>query len=240
VAAALVLALYFTSVWWLPAAGRWLDVGESPRINDYCLVLSGDFESRPFGAAALWRKGFIRQGVWLTHIESTERVSPTGLDSDVAARRILVTLGVPDERIAVLDGACVSTFDEAQSLARVLARHPEATVAVVTSDYHTRRSRWVFRHVLGGLADRLQFISVPTDYVNAENWWTVEDGFVSYSKELLKLPFYYIRYGWGGLWILLAVAAVAGLCLGRRFRRGRRAISGVDSAAAPIGKPGEA
>jgi uncharacterized SAM-binding protein YcdF (DUF218 family) len=224
VAGALALAMFLSSGWWLSAAGRWLDVSEAPRVNDYGLVLSGDFNSRPFGAAALWRKGYIRQGIWLTHIESREHAACTGLDSDAAARRILVTLGIPDDRIAVLDGACVSTFDEAQSLARELTKHPDATVAVVTSDYHTRRSRWVFRHVLGDRANQLQFIAVPTDYVSAENWWTVEEGFASYSKEFLKLPFYWIRYGSGAVWILLAVLLIGGLRVGRRIRR-RRALT---------------
>ena len=66
-AAAIIAVLYVTSSWWLPAAGRWLDVGESPRISDYCLVLSGDYESRPFVAAALYRRGFVRNQIWLTH-----------------------------------------------------------------------------------------------------------------------------------------------------------------------------
>lgn len=222
ITAAVGIALYASSGWWLPAAGRWLNVGESPRINDYCLVLSGDFESRPFGAAALYRRGYVRQGIWLTHIESTERISPTGLHSDAAARRILVTLGVPNDRITVLEGACVSTFDEAQSLARMLATHPNATVAIVTSDYHTRRSRWVFRRVLGDRANQLQFIAVPTDYFSAENWWRVEEGFASYSKEFLKLPFYSLRYGWGLVWLTLVATAIAGLWLVRRIRRRRR------------------
>jgi uncharacterized SAM-binding protein YcdF (DUF218 family) len=216
------LALYASGGWWLPGVGHWLDVGESPRVSDYCLVLSGDFESRPFVAAALYRKGFIRHKIWLTHIASTERVSPTRLDSDAAARRILTTVGVPDDRIVVLDGVCVSTFDEAQSLERMLTTHPDATVAVVTSDYHTRRSRWVFRHVLGDRADHLQFISVPTDYFNAENWWKVEEGFATYSKEILKLPFYYIRYGSGLIGIVVASLIIIAVWAGRRIRRSRR------------------
>jgi uncharacterized SAM-binding protein YcdF (DUF218 family) len=228
-----------SSGWWLPAAGRWLDVSEPPRVVDYCLVLSGDFESRPFGAAALYRKGFIRHDIWLTHVVSADRFSPTGLDSDAAARRILTAVGVPVDRIAVLDGVCASTFDEAESLERMLIAHPEATVAVVTSDYHTRRSRWVFRHVLGERADRLQFISVPTDGFNAENWWTVEEGFAIYSKEFLKLPFYYVRYGWGFVWILLAAAAVAGLWAVRRVLRGGRDC-GADKTAAERCNRGQA
>ena len=178
-------------------------------MTDYCLVLSGDYESRPFVAAALFRKGFIRRDIWLTRVAG-DKPAPNGLDSPAAARRILTTLGIPDGRITALRGDCASTFDEAKSLQRMLATRPDATVAVVTSDYHTRRSRWVFRQVLGAAADRLEFVSVPTDYYNADDWWQVEEGFATYSKEFLKLPFYYIRYGWGLAWIALAAIVLAG------------------------------
>jgi len=59
VGAAICFTLYCTSGWWLPAAGRWLDVGETPQASDYCLVLSGDYESRPFAAAALYRRALF-------------------------------------------------------------------------------------------------------------------------------------------------------------------------------------
>jgi uncharacterized SAM-binding protein YcdF (DUF218 family) len=218
----LVLTLYATSSWWLPAAGRWLDVGEPPRIADYCLVLSGDFNARPFAAAALYRKGYVRHAIWLTRVAHAQPIFPWQFDSTAAAHRVLTTLGVPNDRIAVLDGDCATTFDEANALMSMLSRDPEATVAVVTSDYHTRRSRWIFRRLLGEQADRLQFISVPTDYFNADNWWTVEQGFVSYSKEFLKLPFYYLYYGWGLVWIILAATVIVGVWIVRRRRSLRR------------------
>ena len=226
--AAVGLALYATCGWWLPAAGRWLDVGEAPRPADYCLVLSGDFESRPFAAAALYSKGEIRHDIWLTQVASSGPPFLSGLDSQQAARRVLTTLGVPDERIAVLGGDCASTFDEAKSLQRMLTSHPDATVAVVTSDFHTRRSRWIFRQVLGDEADRLQFIAVPTDYFNAENWWTVEEGFATYSKEFLKLPFYYLRYGWGIIWIAVAVVAIVAIRISIGIIRKRKCSSGLN------------
>jgi uncharacterized SAM-binding protein YcdF (DUF218 family) len=219
VTAAIGLLLYASSGWWLPAAGRWLDVGEPPRVADYCLVLSGDFGSRPFGAAALYRRGYVRRGIWLTRVAFAQPIFPWGLDATAAERRLLTTVGVPNNRIFVLDGECATTFDEANALATMLASRPEATVAVVTSDYHTRRTRWIFRRVLGERADHLQFISVPTDFFSAEDWWKVEQGLVSYSKEFLKLPFYYLYYGWGLVWLVLAATFVVGLQFVRRIRR---------------------
>ncbi len=229
VAAAVLAIAYFTSGWWLRAAGHWLDVGEPPRPADVCLVLSGDFESRPFAAAALYRKGYIRHSIWLTHVSGDIGVFPQELDSDAAARRILEAARVPQERIEVINGLCASTFDEAETLKQRLTREPSpTTVMIVTSDYHTRRSRWIFRQVLGDAADRLQFVSAPTDYFNADNWWKVEEGFAAYPKEFFKLPFYYIRYGWGWLWLTALAAAVF---IFRRARRRRRQLQ--DPAAHP-------
>ena len=75
----------------LPAAGRWLDVGEPPRVADYCLVLSGDFGSRPFGAAALYRRGYVRRGIWLTRVAFAQPIFPLEIDSTAAERRVLTT-----------------------------------------------------------------------------------------------------------------------------------------------------
>ena len=59
---------------------------------------------------------------------------------------------------------------------------------------------------------------MPTDFFTAEDWWTVEQGFVSYCKEFLKLPFYYLYYGWGLVWLVLAATVVVGLRIARRRR----------------------
>jgi uncharacterized SAM-binding protein YcdF (DUF218 family) len=223
IVAAVLAGLYFTSGWWLAAAGRWLDVSETPHAADFCLVLSGDFESRPFAAAALYRKGFIHRGIWLTQI-APDTIFPQGFDSETAARRILEATGVPGGNISVLEGQCATTFDEAQALKRQLAKYPDATVAVVTSDYHTRRSRWVFRQVIGDAADRLQFVAAPTDYFNADNWWRVEEGIASYPKEFFKLPFYYIWYGPGLIWLGAIGIVVVAAWVTVRIRRRRRPV----------------
>jgi len=219
-AAAIIAVLYVTSSWWLPAAGRWLDVGETPRISDYCLVLSGDYESRPFVAAALYRRGFVRSQIWLTHTAMADTAPAEAEDSNNRAKRILTVLGVPPARVVELPGDCASTFDEAAVLARTMAEHPTATVTVVTSNYHTRRTRWVIRRALGSSADRARYVSVPTDYFDADCWWKVEEGFTTYTKEFSKTVFYFLRYGWGGVWIALFVSVAAiGWVVRRRRRR---------------------
>ena len=224
IVAALCAILYCTSGWWLPAAGRWLDVGESPRASDYCLVLSGSYESRPFAAAALFHRGFIRRQIWLTHTAMGDADATDSADANNRARRILSTLGIPPDRVVELPGPCRNTFDEAEVLARAMADHPTATVNVVTSNYHTRRARWIIRRVLGSNAERIRYISVPTDYYDAGCWWKVETGFSTYLKEFSKNIFYLLWYGWGGV-LIVAIVAAATLCLLMRRMKKRRNVT---------------
>lgn len=212
---AVLAILYSARAPLLSAAGHWLDVGERPQPTDYCLILSGDVQSRPFGAAALFQKGYVRREIWLTHPTSGQPMF--GEPSPEAAElAILKKLGVPAERIAVLDGDCDSTYDESVALANKLAGDHRSSVTIVTSNYHTRRSRYIFETTLAANGNPLHFVSVPTDFFTADNWWTTEEGVASYSKELLKLPFYVIRYGNGWLWIVAIVALTTAAVVWRR------------------------
>lgn len=223
IVAGLFCLSYFTSGWWLPAAGHWLDVGQTPRPCDYCLVLSGDYESRPFAAAALCRRGFVRDQIWLTHTGLPDTTADDSKESNDRARLILATLGIPASRVLELPGTCSSTFDEAVVLAQAMALHPAATVNVVTSNYHTRRARWIIRRTLGAAADRVRYVSVPTDYYDAGCWWKVETGFTTYTKEFSKNVFYLLWYGWGGVWIAGIAAAVTLYFIFLRARKKRSA-----------------
>jgi hypothetical protein len=209
----------------LSAAGHWLDVGERSRPSDYCLVLSGDVQSRPFVAAALFDKGYVRREVWLTHPESGQPMfgEPSPEAAEVA---ILKKLGVPASRIAVLDGDCESTYDEAVALAKKLAGDHSSTVTIVTSNFHTRRSRYIFEKTLAANGNSLHFVSVPTDYFTADNWWTTEEGVASYSKEFLKLPFYVVRYGNGWLWIVAIVGLSTAVVVWRRRTSAKARLDG--------------
>jgi uncharacterized SAM-binding protein YcdF (DUF218 family) len=227
-AAGIVAIAYFTSGWWLPAAGRWLDVGEIPRRADYCLILSGDEQSRPFAAAALYRRGFVQNQIWLTQTAMPDTPVAERQAANKRVRRILMLLGVPAERIVELPGECTTTFDEAGVLARALESHPTASVNVVTSDYHTHRARWTIQHVLGKRAERIRYVSVPTDYFDAGCWWKNEEGFTTYSKEFLKTGFYSLRYGWAGVWAIAIVLGAAAWRIVRRYRRRRDFSSAVN------------
>jgi uncharacterized SAM-binding protein YcdF (DUF218 family) len=77
---------------------------------------------------------------------------------------------------------------------RFLQAEPGTTVAVVTSDFHTRRARAIFRRVLGERMERVHFVAAPTDGFGASDWWECEEGTITYLNEYAKLAFYSFKW----------------------------------------------
>jgi uncharacterized SAM-binding protein YcdF (DUF218 family) len=195
IAVAGILALFLSREPVLIAAGHWLAAGERPRVTDFVMVLPGGAETRPFVAAALVRRGWA-QRVLIPQTEELPAVDDGVMPPNhELIRRVLEVRGVANERIQVLPGRSNSTWTDAAALREFLTVNPQATVAVVTNDYHVRRSQWVFRKVLGHAADRLCFISAPTDSFSPNDWWRYEAGLQAYLGEFGKFLIYLVLYG---------------------------------------------
>jgi uncharacterized SAM-binding protein YcdF (DUF218 family) len=181
----------------LTPVAQFLDVSEPPRPVDFVLILNGDPETRPFAAAAMVKAGFAKT-VLLTHqqltLESGNVQSGGTLSEFELTRQVLLARGVPAADIQILPGEIGSSFDELKKLAEFLNERPEATVAVVTNYFHTRRSRWVLRRLLGEQADRVSFVGVPRERVDDATWWRSKMGCAIYLTEYPKFAYYWARY----------------------------------------------
>jgi uncharacterized SAM-binding protein YcdF (DUF218 family) len=177
----------------LIAAARTLTIDDAEAPADYLVVLGGNAETRPFAAAALYRKGFAPTVLIPRH--KPARISDLGLapPADDLYRKILELEGVPAHAIVRLPTSVGSSGDEARSLQRFLASHPARRVILVTSPEHTRRARWVFQKVLGGMP--LEVRMAPARHLSFDetDWWKHDEGVLAYLHEYLKLPVYWIR-----------------------------------------------
>lgn len=183
-----LMLAYFAGPSVLAALGGWLNVGESLHAPvDYVYVLGGGASTRPFQAAAIYRAGFAQHILIpqsLTLDDSNDERAPT---EEELIHAVLLRRGVPETAIMHLGGPVASTRDEARELKAFLDEHPEASVAVVTNDFHTRRVRLIFRRMIPGRTDDLHFIATPTDGFGPTNWWKFTDGVLSYVSEYAKL-----------------------------------------------------
>ncbi len=200
----------------LRAMARWTDVGARPQRADYVMILNGGEETRPFAAAALVKAGLAR------HVLVAEAALSPQMEDRILPpyheinHQVLLRRGIPERDITILPGAAASTFDEATALAAFLAERPHTRVLVVTSDYHSRRSRWILARTLADRAEQVVWVSAPTDEFRMDCWWQDEEGFVTILSEYLKLAFYVVRYGHFRYWL---AACLALLLVGQWIRR---------------------
>ncbi|MEK6238626.1 MAG: YdcF family protein [Planctomycetales bacterium] len=203
----------------LPPVARWLNVGEAPRETDYVLPLAGGYDTRPFVAAALMKAGYSSQALVTRVVPSSAQREGKYPHSHEIVQGVLLARGVDPESVEVLEGLCATTFDEARAVRKKLTAEPKVTVTVVTTAYHTRRARLVFRSVLGKDADRVFFVAAPHDGFDDANWWRSKSGFVTHAKEYSKYVYYLFRYGSGLYWTGFALIVLCMLWCFNRFGR---------------------
>ena len=202
----------------LPYAVKWLDISEPPVKSDAVFVLLGNEDVRPWVAAALFNAGLAEEVV----MARMRGRNPTPQDPPPHEIyvRVLQARGVPEEKIRVLGSGDVSnTMNEIVVLRDYLDDHPDAIVTVVTTNFHTRRTRWSLRRQYGTRADRLRYVSGTHDDFDASDWWLFPYGFEFVLMEYMKLIGYYVLYG-GALWYLAAAVGVLGIW--KWLRRGQR------------------
>ena len=150
----------------LPFAVRWLDVGEEPIPAAAVFVLLGNSDTRPFVAAALYKTGFANE--ILLGVNQPINKNPQSPPSNEVYRRVLLSRGVPSDKIRMMGSGVTNTMNESQVLLEYMEENPDAIVIVVTTHYHTRRTRWSLRKSVGVHADRLRFVSAPNDDFGCE------------------------------------------------------------------------
>ncbi len=198
--AALILALLAASAYafraqLLTRAAGFLVVANDPlQPADVLFVLNGDYNTRPFRAADLYRQG-LAPAVVIAQ-SANQPVQNLGLlqNETSIAVAAMEKLGIPSEKIVVLPGGVTSTYDEALALRRYVQEKGLHTVILVTSAFHTRRARWIISKELAGLGVTLQVSPVPYGGFDAANWWKSEDGLVTVNNEYVKLLYYYWKY----------------------------------------------
>jgi len=163
---------------------------------DLIFVLNGDINTRPFYATDLYKQGLAPK-VAIAKAESSPAVE-LGLVENVTdiAVQVMLLQGIPLQDLVVLqdNSPVTSTFDEAAALRRYIEANNIESLILVTSDFHTHRSRWILEKELAGLPVELQVAGAPHARFDESNWWRVENGLIFVNNEYIKTIFYWIKY----------------------------------------------
>ena len=162
-----------------PSQWRRLLVVELPMEKaDAIIVLGGESEGRPREAARLYHAGVA------------PLVFVTGIGDAAATRKVLLSAGVPPDRIVVEAASC-STIQNADFSRPLLGKSDVKRALIVTSSFHTRRALATFRKRIPEIEFGVVETRIP--------WWDTPQGKNSEDRfalmEVGKTIVYWLFYG---------------------------------------------
>ncbi len=189
----------FVSVFLMPNLGQWLVDEDDLQESDIIVVLMGSVPDRILQAVDIYNARYSDKIVFANSyrvdydifVERGAEIPPGSAQlSKIAA----IDLGVPEENILILEGNAKSTQDEALII-REYIRNNRAieSIILVTSKFHSGRSKKIFRKALNGLDRKINIYSSPSKYdpSNINQWWKDREDINWVVLEYLKLVNFY-------------------------------------------------
>lgn len=165
----------------LTAAGRFLVVEDPLARAEIIVVLAGGRADERVGqAAALFTQG-LAPLVLLSGGESLMGISVPDL-----LRRQALAHGVPASAL-LYERSSTSTAEQARFLRPLLEARGVRRALVVTSSYHTRRTRFLFRRIFEGSPVDIRVYPVQHDWFRPDAWWTRDQDTETVVLEYIKL-----------------------------------------------------
>jgi uncharacterized SAM-binding protein YcdF (DUF218 family) len=147
--------------------------------SDAIILLSDDnfFADRATRASELFR-----QKLAPIVVASGRRLRPSAglaelMDHDLVER------GVPKDRIIRFPHDADNTREEAEALRALVIERNWHSVIVATSNYHTRRTRYIFQHVFPSSV-KVSVASARDGSFEAEHWWENRKSIKAFTHEL--------------------------------------------------------
>ena len=178
-----------------PYAGRFLIIDDPVRPADAIVVLDSRGAERWLEGVDLYKEQFATHLVLSPGIirPAEVKVRQMGVRYPTQAelvRDAMTQLGVPPTAIVVLPRAVDNTAEEAAVTRPIVLERGWTSIIVVTSKYHTRRTRFAFQREFAGTGVQVQVKGSRHDEVMADGWWRSRSDLRYVISELQKLAAY--------------------------------------------------
>ena len=184
-----LLLLAVTANLWLRGIGHWLDVPSNPAPAGAIAVLAGN-RPRLEQAVALYKQGLAPE-LWYTG-DASQGEEPFVRDAQ-AARQAAIQMGVPADAITLLP--TTSTWEDGQQITGLAKQKGYRRILVVTSWYHGRRGLCIIHHDTRDTAIQVSYQAAYNTTFGPDSWWHNEEGLLDVTNELIKIGFYWWKYG---------------------------------------------
>lgn len=177
-----LFVLYLVRYPILRFAGNFWVVNDAPEHSDAIVILGDDdYEAdRATRAAELYKAG------WAPRIVASGRYLRPYAGIAELMEHDLTDRGVPKSAIVRFAHHASDTREEAAAVAPFLAQHGWRKILLVTSTYHTRRSRFIFERTLP--ADfKLRVVAAHDVEYDPDGWWRTREGLKRFLHETLGM-----------------------------------------------------
>jgi uncharacterized SAM-binding protein YcdF (DUF218 family) len=161
----------------LRVAGEMLIVDDPPQPSDAIVVLGNDnyWGERAARAAGLYRDRWAPRV-----IASGGQVRPYASIADLILHD-LVDRGVPAASVVHFPNYSGSTREEAYAVRWLMRDRGWKRLIVVTSNYHTRRARYIYRRVLN--PEDVRVVAAADSTYDTRAWWQSRGGLKLFARE---------------------------------------------------------
>jgi uncharacterized SAM-binding protein YcdF (DUF218 family) len=175
---AVLFVLYLARNPLLRLAGNFWVVDDPPAHADAIVVLSDDnyFGERAARAAELFKAG------WAPRVVASGRNLRPYASIAELMQHDLKDRGVPESAIVRFPNRAENTREEAAAVSEFVASHGWKRIVVVTSNYHTRRARYIYERLLPA-GTSLQVSAAHDSEFDPSGWWRTRLGVKLFSYE---------------------------------------------------------
>ena len=175
-----LLSLYLLRGPILRSAAQMFIVEDELQPADAIVVLGDD----NYPADRATRAAELFHARWAPLVVTSGRyLRPYASLADLMARDLAERNVTPDA-ILPLRHRAASTREEAAAIRELARQRRWRRLIVVTSSYHTRRSRYIFRHVLPTEIE-LRFTPAADSNFDPQSWWQSREGRKTFVRETL-------------------------------------------------------
>lgn len=176
---------------WLPEIALFLIADRPPEKAEIIVVLAGD----GYGRRILRAVELVEQG-YAPRVLVNGSAEFYGLNESQAAIEFAVQRGAPRRVLEAFPNEAKSTIEEAKIVDDELTRQGVSKALVVTSDFHTRRSRSLFAARGSG---KVKYVFVASAYpeFDPEAWWHSRQGTKTLFLEYLKTVYTWFELSFG-------------------------------------------
>jgi uncharacterized SAM-binding protein YcdF (DUF218 family) len=180
---ALIVLVWFARHPLLRLSGSFWVVDEPAEHSDAIVMLGDDNYNgdRAARVAELFKSGLA------PHVIASGRYLRPYASIAELEQRDLTERGVPAESIVRLASHATNTREEATEISRLLASRGWKRVILVTSDYHTRRARYICERLFPP-GTILRVAAARDSEYDPETWWETRGGIKIFLHELIGMP----------------------------------------------------